>query len=63
MALLQFRGQSGDKVLAEHLQTAHHHCNALYTSKTIQNVVIDICGSTLHGTILVKIYTARFSPL
>ena len=37
LALLQFRIQSGDTILAEHLQSAHQHRNALYTSKTIQN--------------------------
>lgn len=60
IALLQFRARSGDKVLAEHLHTAHHHHNALYTSKTTQNELIDICGSIVRGTILAEVRTARF---
>lgn len=42
LALLQFRIQAGDEILKEHLQTAQG--NALYTSKTIQNKMIAICG-------------------
>ena len=34
MVQLQFRAQSGDKVVAEYLQAAHHHHNAPSTSKT-----------------------------
>ena len=60
MALLQFRAWSGDIVLAEHLQTAHHHRSAFYTSKTIQNEVIDISGSILCDTILAAVRTAHF---
>ena len=60
IALLQFRALSGDKVLAEHLQTASTHRNALYTSKTSQNEIIDICGSIIRGSILAEIREARF---
>ena len=58
LALLQFRVQSGDTILAEHLQSAHR--NALYTSKTIQNEVIDICGNVIRKNILEEIRVARF---
>ena len=44
----------------KHLQTVHHHRNALYTTKTIQNEVIDVCGSIVHGTVLAKVHTACF---
>lgn len=47
-------------VLAEHLRTASTHHNALYTSKTTQNEIIDICGSIIRGTILAEIRKARF---
>ena len=57
MALLQFRVQSGDTILAEHLQSAHKHRNI---NKTIQNEIIDICGNLLHETILENICAARF---
>ena len=60
IALLQFRALSGDTVLAEHLRTASTHCNALYTSKTTQNEIIDICGSIVRETILAQIREARF---
>ena len=58
LALLQFRVQSGDTILVEHLQSAHR--NALYTSKTIQNEVIDICGNVIRENISEKILVARF---
>ena len=58
MALLQFCIQSGDTILTEHLQSAHR--NALYTSKTIQNEVIDICGNVIRENILEEIRVARF---
>lgn len=60
LALLQFRIQSGDTLLAEHLQSADQHRNALYTSKTIQNEVIDICGNIIRETILDEVRAARF---
>ena len=40
--LLYFRVQSGDQVVANHLQPGGHRQNALYTSKTIQNELIDV---------------------
>ena len=56
IALLNFRIDSGDKVLAEHFQTAKH--NALYTSKTIQNEIIEVCGHVIRTTILDDIRNA-----
>lgn len=58
MALLQFRIQAGDTVLSEHLQTAGG--NAVYTSKTIQNEIIAICGSLIMQQILDSIKEALF---
>ena len=52
--------QSGDSILAEHLQSAHEHRNALYTSKTIQNELIGICGNIIREKILEEIRAARF---
>ena len=46
LALLQFHIQAGDKILSEHLQTAAS--NAVYTSKTIQNEIIAICGDLIR---------------
>ena len=58
MALLQFRIQAGDMVLSEHLQTAGG--NAVYTSKTIQNEIIEICGNLITQQILDNIKEALF---
>ena len=53
IVLLQFKANSGDSVLADHLASASG--NALYTSKTIQNEIIRICGSIIQSTILARI--------
>lgn len=58
-ALLHFRVQSGDKVLAEHLNSAGQHQNALYTSKTIQNELIDVCGHIIRTIILKEVHDAH----
>ena len=50
LALLQFHVQAGDQVLKEHLTTASG--NALYTSKTIQNELVAICGDLIRNSIL-----------
>ena len=58
LALLQFRVQSGDKVLSDHMKSAGG--NATYTSKTIQNELIEICGDNIRDKILAKIRQARY---
>lgn len=50
LALLQFRVEAGDQVLDNHMKTAQG--NALYTSKTIQNELISICGDSILETLL-----------
>ena len=57
IALLQFRAASGDQILADHL--ASTGANALYTSKTIQNEVIQISGGIIRSTILARIRAAE----
>ena len=57
-ALLQFRIDAGDEVLKEHLLTAQH--NAIYTSKTIQNEMIVVCGDLLRNKILKEVREAQF---
>ena len=52
LALLQFRIQAGDKILSDHLQSAP--ANATYTSKTIQNELIVICGDLIRNKIFVE---------
>ena len=57
-ALLQFRIDAGDCVLKEHLHTASK--NAIYTSKTIQNDMVSVCGKLIRNKILCKVKQARF---
>ena len=45
IALLNFRIKSGDAILADHLKSCSG--NAFYTSKTIQNQLIAVCGKKL----------------
>ena len=58
LALLHFRVQAGDQVLKEHLKTAAG--NALYTSKTVQNEMITICGSVIRRKLLEMVQNAGF---
>ena len=53
LALLHFSVQAGDEVLKQHLRTAAG--NALYTSKTVQNEMITVCGDLIRKKILDKI--------
>ena len=50
LSLLQFRVDSGDTVLKEHLETSAG--NAKYTSKTVQNELIDVIGHYIQDTIV-----------
>ena len=61
IALLHFRAASGDQVLTDHLASAG--ANALYTSKTIQNQIIKICGTIIRSTILNHVRTAELYSL
>ena len=56
--LLSFRGGVGDSVLAHHLDTCKK--NARYSSKTIQNELIQIIGKQIKKTIVNKIKEAKF---
>ena len=58
LALLQFRVNSGDRVLKEHLENAAG--NALYTSKTVQNEMITICGDIIRSKLVKTIQNAVF---
>ena len=57
-ALLQFHIDAGDEVLNHHLETAD--CNAMYTSKEVQNEMITICGDIIRNKILRRIRDAQF---
>ncbi|XP_065891618.1 52 kDa repressor of the inhibitor of the protein kinase-like [Dysidea avara] len=59
LALLQFQIQAGNKVLHDHLKSAAG--NAIYTSKTIQNELIGICGDIIiHNKMLDKVHKAGY---
>ena len=53
LALLSFRGKSGDKILDEHLETCKK--NARYCSKTIQNEFISIIGNQIRSSLLQEV--------
>ena len=57
-ALLHFRVQAGDTILADHLATAAR--NATYTSSGIQNEIIDILGDQIRLQIITKVKVARW---
>ena len=58
LALLQYRARGGDSILEHHLNLCAG--NARYTSKTIQNELITICGDVIRDSILEEIREARF---
>lgn len=47
-----------DDVLCMYLETSPR--NALYTSKTIQNEMIDVIGGAIEGQIIDEIQAAKF---
>ena len=46
IAILQFRVQAGDTILADHIATAAR--NATYTSPGIQNQIIEVLGDQIR---------------
>ena len=56
--LLDFRIDSGDKVLENHFRNAPR--NATYRSKTVQNELIEYCGEHIRSTIIQRIKDASF---
>ena len=46
LALLEFCVKSGDQILENHLKSGK--ANAMYTSKTVQNEFIEICGNIVR---------------
>nr|CAI5841335.1 unnamed protein product [Callosobruchus analis] len=56
-ALLKFRIDAGDDILADHISSCGK--NASYISKTTQNELIQCCGALITDTIVNKIKKAR----
>ena len=57
-ALLKFRIDAGDDVLAEHLSNAPR--NAMYTSGDIQNQLISVLGDQIRDQILDQLRQAKW---
>jgi len=60
-ALLQYRIESGDSVLQNHLQNTGR--NATYISNTTQNDLIKSAGTVIQNKILEKVSEAKFFSL
>ena len=60
-ALLNFRVDSCDTVLGEHLAKAGK--NATYTSSTVQNQMIDVLADQIRGKIIRKVHVAKWFTL
>ena len=58
MALLDYSIETGNSALARHLQESSK--NAIYTSKTIQNDLIDCIGSHIRYNILKEIKESKY---
>ena len=58
LALLEFRAEAGDSVLAKHFESTSSR--STYTSKTIQNELIHACGSYIREKILEEVREAEY---
>jgi len=58
LELLRFRARAGDTALKQHLSTAAR--NATYTSKTIQNDIICLCGKMIRPSLLSAVQSLPF---
>jgi len=57
-ALLRYRIDAGDSILANHLSTTTK--TATYISKTTQNELIEICGDLIREQIITEVKRATF---
>lgn len=57
-ALLNFRIDSGDKILENHFKSAPK--NATYRSKTAQTEIIECCGEYIRNKLVTEIKSAKF---
>ncbi|KAJ8969629.1 hypothetical protein NQ314_001665 [Rhamnusium bicolor] len=54
-ALLRYRAQSGDFVLPNHVKSQSSNPRTMYTSATIQNEIIELCGDVIQESIITGI--------
>ena len=60
LELLRFRAEH-DHILAKHLQSAPR--NATYTSKTVQNKMIDVVGTVIRSDIIKEVKKSKYYTL
>lgn len=54
-ALLRYRARSGDEALKQHLQTQTADSRSMYTSATIQNEIIELCGKAVQESVVKRL--------
>jgi len=59
-AILRFRARSGDIFLKEHILSQTSDSRSMFTSPTIQNEIIDLCGNFIQEKVVNRIKNAGF---
>lgn len=59
-AILRFRANSGDIYLKEHISSQASDSRSMYTSPTIQNEIIHLCGNFIQENIVNRIKNSGF---
>ncbi|XP_060879463.1 52 kDa repressor of the inhibitor of the protein kinase-like [Metopolophium dirhodum] len=59
-AILRFRARSGDHFLKEHILSQTSDSRSMFTSPTIQNEIIDLCGNFIQENVVNRIKYAGF---
>jgi len=59
-AILRFRARSGDLFLKEHILSQTSDSRSMFTSPTIQNEIIDLCGNFIQENVVNRIKNAGF---
>jgi hypothetical protein len=62
-ALLRFRARSGDLFLKEHILSQTSDSRSMFTSPTIQNEIINLCGNFIQENFVNRIKNAGFLQL
>jgi hypothetical protein len=59
-AILRFRARSGDLLLKEHILSQTSDSRSMFTSSSIQNEIIDLCGNFIQENVVNRIKNAGF---
>ncbi|XP_048340052.1 zinc finger MYM-type protein 1-like [Sphaerodactylus townsendi] len=54
-ALLQYRARFGDEALKSHLQTQTSDSRFMYTSPSIENEIVELCGNSVQESVIRRI--------